>query len=994
MSGSGSGSGSQGEEATAVVSGAAPASAPVDAANDSSVSPGPGKRLGRYLVIGELGRGGMGLVLRAYDPKLQREVALKCVRTDALGSAGQARLVREARSMARLNHPNVVGVYDVEFGEHDEHDVILVMEYVRGTTLRTWLEAQPRSSREIVEGFVAAGRGLMAAHKEGLLHRDFKLDNVLVGEDGRVRVTDFGLARTVQTGTSASEDGDARSPSNERMIGSVDSRELEGVSVELTEAGAVMGTPRYMAPEQYVGLPLDARTDQYAFCVGLWRALAGRWPFEARGRALFEAKRAGPPAWPSNVAIPRHVVDALRRGLSPDPAERWPSLETLLLELQRDPSRRRRRLAILGALVLAGVGTWGLQAMQRARTLTACVEEGEQIAQTWNDARADAIAAAFEGTGISFAADTWMRARTRLDAHAHAWSETRRQVCERAEVERTLSPELGRAARACLDEHREHLHALLGQLAAPNATAVQKAATASASLPLASVCTDETRLGPWTELPDDMQVRDRVTALRSRLSDSAAALVMGQSDDALEHAQTVLEEAMAIGWSPLLAEARLAVAYAHEGLGSYEEARAAAEETFFEAGAIGREELALQASTKLIFIIGNHLAQHDEALHWGRLAQMLLQRTSRSDNFLEAGLLASLGSVHSVRGEHAEALESHERALAIREKVLGSKHLEVAKSLNSIAIVQQKRGESVKALEFNARALAILEETLGPEHPQVALSLNNIGTVHQARGEAAQAFELWERALAILERALGPEHPQVAMPLYNLGVVYQARGEAARAFELYERAQTILEKTFGSEHPSVATVLSSRGALHSDRKEYAEALELNERVLDIREKALGPEHHHVAQSLHNLGVVHKARGEYKQAVVRHERALPMLEKALGPEHPELVEVLNALAAAHDGLGAHTEAALHYERALDIQKVSDTTPSRLAYTRFGLARSLWDAGQERDRAIELATAAANSYRSLDAEEAEALAEVEAWLQRATRELGRTTRRTSR
>jgi serine/threonine protein kinase len=236
--------------------------------------------VGRYLVIGEIGRGAMGFVLRAYDPKLQREVALKRVRTGLLGDEARVRLIREARAMARLNHPNVVAVYDVELAENA--GVVLVMEYVPGTTLRQWLLRDPAPSvLQIIESFVAAGRGLAAAHTEGLLHRDFKLDNVLVGTDGRVRVTDFGLAR-VTADRGADESTGRRSHD-------------DGDDAELTAAGTVMGTPAYMAPEQHEGRELDARADQFGFCVALWRALTRKWPFEGRGNELPEAKLAGPP---------------------------------------------------------------------------------------------------------------------------------------------------------------------------------------------------------------------------------------------------------------------------------------------------------------------------------------------------------------------------------------------------------------------------------------------------------------------------------------------------------------------------------------------------------------------------------------------------------------------------------------------------------------------------------------------------------------------------
>jgi eukaryotic-like serine/threonine-protein kinase len=665
------GSTSRHEDETAVVapSGESSSHAPAASVERGSVATVPtvGGQLGRYLVIEELGRGGMGVVLRAYDPKLQREVALKIVRTDALEASAQARLVREARAMARLNHPNVVAVYDVELGE----GVMVVMEYVPGLTLGRWLEGETRSYAETIERFIAAGRGLAAAHAEGLLHRDFKLDNVLVGEDGRVRVTDFGLARVSASPSRESGSDDI----SDIRASSKDARPREDrATVELTVAGTVMGTPRYMAPEQSANREIDARADQYAYCTALWRGLTGRWPFDGRGRALLEAKRRGPPRWPSDVAVPRHVVEALRRGLAAEPADRWPNMPALMAELGRDPSRRRRRMLAAGVLALVAVGAWGVQHLQRARALAACSSEGAAIEDVWNEARADAIAAAFDETGLSYAADTWSRSRTRLDDYAEAWKSTRRATCEQAEVERTLAPELAQASWACLDEQRDELDALLQQLEAPDATVVKKTATATASLPLVRACTDENRLRHRTDPPTDPAAREQIRALRSRLSRVAAARATGRYAEALEEAEAVLEEASGLAWAPLVVEARLAAAGARQQLGRYEDARARYEEAFFEAAASARDELALDAAAQLVFVTGYQLAQPDKGRHWARLSQMLVDRLGLSDDLTVAMLLNHLASVHDATGAYEDAKALDERALAIREKTLGPEH--------------------------------------------------------------------------------------------------------------------------------------------------------------------------------------------------------------------------------------------------------------------------------------------------------------------------------
>ena len=317
-----------------------------------------GATVSRYVVLEEVGRGGMGRVLRAYDPKLQREVALKEVRGDALDETATERLVAEARAMAKLAHPHVVSVFDVE--ELLTGEVVLVMEYVAGRTLKAWLrEQEDRPWREVVDRFMAAGRGLVAAHEAGLLHRDFKPANVLVATDGTVKVTDFGLAKPgglAPRGELSSLDG-----------ASVDDLLVEGSPNEsLTRDGLVLGTRRYMAPEQQRGEALTPAVDQYAFCVALWEALCGAPPFSGA-----KDKLAGPPRWPG-TSTPRPIALAITRGLSPRAQDRWPSMAALLEALVWDPAGRRRRwlLALGGAgvLGLAGV-SWQGWAQARGRAV-------------------------------------------------------------------------------------------------------------------------------------------------------------------------------------------------------------------------------------------------------------------------------------------------------------------------------------------------------------------------------------------------------------------------------------------------------------------------------------------------------------------------------------------------------------------------------------------------------------------------------------------------
>ncbi|HEX7702785.1 MAG TPA: serine/threonine-protein kinase [Kofleriaceae bacterium] len=290
----------------------------------------PGTHVGRYVIREIIGKGGMGVVYGAEDPDLHREVAIKLLRHDFARTQPDAtrRIVREAQAMAKISHPNVVAVFDVgTFGDQ----VFIAMERVHGGSLRDWIGRQV-SIAAIVDAFVAAGRGLIAAHDAGVVHRDFKPDNVLVGDDDRVRVTDFGLAL---------DESSDRLSSPELASGTL----------------PIAGTPAYMAPEQHAGANLDPRTDQFSFCVALYEALYGRRPFAGSTRTELVATVSSGTvtAAPVGSRVPRSLRAILVRGLSPTPGDRFPTMTELLRALGRDRGRRPRQLARGAAVLLLAV---------------------------------------------------------------------------------------------------------------------------------------------------------------------------------------------------------------------------------------------------------------------------------------------------------------------------------------------------------------------------------------------------------------------------------------------------------------------------------------------------------------------------------------------------------------------------------------------------------------------------------------------------------------
>jgi serine/threonine protein kinase len=311
-----------------------------------------GSSLGRYIIIEMVGTGGMGVVYAAYDPELDRRVAIKLLHPfrDGSGSAGtRARLLREAQALARVTHPSVIPVYDVGMFEDE---VFLVEEYLDGGTLASWTDGK-RPWREVLEAFYRAGRGLHAAHAAGIVHRDFKPENVLLGRDGRVRVTDFGLAR-------AEEGADFDDDTVTQEIVLPDSGRR--LSAPLTEQGAVVGTPAYMSPEQHRGQAADARSDQFSFCVSLYEALYGERPFASKDTTCARVREA-----PTGSQVPTWLRRVLMRGLSADRVQRFASMSALLDALSVKPKRRQaRRAALAAALAIACGGALAARLAWRA----------------------------------------------------------------------------------------------------------------------------------------------------------------------------------------------------------------------------------------------------------------------------------------------------------------------------------------------------------------------------------------------------------------------------------------------------------------------------------------------------------------------------------------------------------------------------------------------------------------------------------------------------
>jgi tetratricopeptide (TPR) repeat protein len=838
-----------------------------------------GTRVGRFLVLHPVGAGGMGVVYAAYDPELDRKVALKLLRAGRERRGEAQRLLREAQAIARLSHPHVVSLFDVgAWG----NEVFLAMEFVEGGTLTRWLKAG-RTRREVLQAFVAAGEGLAAAHRAGLVHRDFKPDNVLVGQDGRVRVTDFGLARQVAEPSPAPEPH-APEPAPTGLLAQT-----------LTGTGALVGTPAYMAPEQHAGHAAEARSDQFAFCVALWEALHGERPFAGQSAAeLGEAKREGRVRPPRREArVPERLRRLLLRGLSPRAEERFPSMEALLEGLRRQTASPRRRWALAGAtlvgalLAAAGLGATG------ARARLMCRGTAEDLAGSWDRARREVMRQAFDATGLPYATRAFERSARVLDAYARAWTGARVEACEATHVRGEQSEALLDARMQCLNERRLALRSTAELLASADGGLVERALQAAEALPRVEDCAALQALSGLQPPPQEAEARGRFEAARAEVARALALRNAGRFAEALKVVEGAVASAEALGHAPLQADALLEQAASHIALRQSTEAEATLHRALQRAEVGRHDVVAARAASYLTLLTGTIQRQHAPAHHWAELAKAIIERAG-GDPVAESIRLSFLGATLLDEGREEEAFAHLTQALTLRQQHVGAEDTTVAQLYNSMGNGLAQLGRIEEALAQHRKGLAIRERELGPEHPMTAISLSNVAMGLLRQGKATEAIPLAERALAIQERALGPEAFFVGNALEPLALVYWRAGRTEDAATLLGRAGAIYEKLHGPEAPLLARVYSTLGELRLEQDDFQGALEPLRRALAINEKLLGASHPDFTSALSKVGIAYLRLGRTREALVPLERAQRILDSGEGKAHLDEVRAEVAL----------------------------------------------------------------------------------------------------
>jgi len=870
------------------------------------------RAIGRFQILRRLGQGGMGVVFSAYDEELDRRVAIKLLRGDRLRDPEALQLFRsEAQAMARLSHANVVQIYEV--GEH-EGQLYIAMEFVQGRTLRRWLQ-EPHAWRERLAVLCQAGRGLEAAHMAGLVHRDFKPDNVMIDAGGRVRVLDFGLAQTNEDRIGAAVGLAAHSFSGLRMTGA--------------NTRGIAGTPAYMAPEQQANGTVDPRSDQFAFCVVLYEALYGERPFQAQtAEALAESITRGrikPPR--RDRGVPRWLERAILRGLAVDPAARWPTIGALLATIERDPARRRW-MWLTGSVVVASLAVATAAVLGRDDPAARCSDAGERLVGVWDETRSAAVEQAMLATALPYAERAWQTTRASLDRYAQAWSAMQVDACEATHVRGEQSAELLDLRMACLRRALTELDALVGVLETSDAAAVEYAARAPGSLPRLEACADAEALHhPRRPEPEVVAAAE---GLRDELAVVKAKIRVGRFAEAQAAIAPLLARAEALGEPTALAEVLFFHGDLAGKLGDYEAASRELERSFTRALVGADDQAAARAAIESIFVSGYFRALQADGVRWSEIAEALLDRQGER-GLLRARLANYVAVLHEERGDQFGAAALHRQSIALNRQI-GAAPFTIAAGLNNLAVALGNSEREDEAIVAYQEALAIYSEAVGEQHPNYATTLDNMATAYAARGDLDTALRLHLDVLQRRERLIAPTHPNLAVTLANIASVYLDRGEPAAALPYAERAVAVTRAALGDRHP--LTLTCEAGLAH----------------------------------------VQARLGDFTQARTRVERTLALIRETAMDRPQELAFPIFALAEIDLAAGDPAAAAAGFARTLELRRLHGGASRReLGSATFGLVRARWAIGAHDGLAELLAQADAHFAAIGDAGERRKIAD---------------------
>ncbi|MGH1347117.1 MAG: protein kinase domain-containing protein [Nannocystales bacterium] len=875
--------------------------------------------IGRYRVTDTLGHGAMGVVYEAWDDELQRTVAVKLISRDAEVGQAEHRFRREALALAKLAHPNVVTVHEV--GLLDGR-LFIAMEMVRGETLDAWLRAEERTWEATLDVFIQAGRGLEAAHEAGLVHRDFKPSNCIVGESGRVRVLDFGLARGAAD--LLDEDVAATFPA------------VSSLDVSVTRTGATVGTPAYMAPEQLRGGDVSASSDQFSFCVALYEALEGVRPFAGKCIVDIHGNIEAGNVQRGTGRTPRAVLRIVGRGFAVSPSDRWPDLAALVDALQEIPNARGRRrrawwMTGVGALALATAGTALLPEQPCAEPPTTRI---------WSPPRRSTLETAMEGS------TAWETLDAAVSRWGRDWSEAHASTCKAARVDgRTTEMVLARQ-RACLERRENTVDVLLDGLAGTDAPR-HHAADVVRRLPSLDDCRSAEAVLGQGEPPPASQ--PDVATVQSLLDESVASLTVGDIDRADALVETAERLATKVGHAPLLADIglrRAEIGRQRDADGGGQSLR----DAFKLAESSACDTAAADAALLLVFL---SLDRDDlqAARRWRDVAEAKLERTGAGAK-RRTQLAHANAELALVVGDFDAAEAASKEALRDCAEAAGEDSLLCADALEARARVVEWTGSPDESEVEHGRALQAFRRLLGESHPSVGTALLNRGLFRMGVGHLDAASADFDAALPILETGRLPRVQ--AQLLLARAQLDSMRGQLE--LSALQRVETLLD-AYPVGDSQRTDYESALAAFYLRLKQPEKALEIYERVLAAHESTSERIPGLVALDHSNLGECLLELDRLREARVRFSSALKRLEGEVSTTDPRLSYPLTGLGRVLVAQGHHDRAAELLERSLAIATEHPGDVVLLAQTQWALARAL---GVESKRGQSLARASRDGF----------------------------------
>lgn len=871
--------------------------------------------IGRFVVEARLGVGGMGIVYRGYDPKLNRRVAIKVLdlrRVSANPAVTHKRLMAEAQALAQLSHPNVVSVHDVESLEDYREDarLYLVMEYVDGPTLRQWLKEE-RPLAERIELLLGAGRGLAAAHAAGLVHGDFKPENILVGADERARVADFGLALPI-----LELDGASIHDSREPLLfgdaqGPDDTIRFEPDTSDITLSG-VFGTPAYIAPEQFLRARVDARADQFSFCVVACEVLLGRRPFEGTGiEALAKAALAGEFVDLDAHDVPRSVRAALKRGLAADPAHRFATMDELLARLRAGFAPRRGRRRSLVAAATAGAtaaGLWfALSAPAATDPTPKCDSAEDRLAPVWTQARAETITARLrDATPRGSEAATILV--DRIDDQVQRWGTAWTRNCTSPADETTQQ-----RTEACLDARLVELRGLVDALADPTAELQAPLALLDRLQPVRA-CAETERLDAARPVPLEASLRVQVDAVRNDLLTPAELATTLGRQQAVSLAEQGVTRAHTLGYRPLVAEAELVLGLALWAADRRDEAIETVEAAHLSAQASRHAYVLAEAATTR-----TTMAYESADLETGRV--WLARAEAANDAAggeprLSVRLRVATCAAALRDGDFPLAVEECERGQALIDSGAQVDAHQRAALLTNLGIAETTSGLFARAeVSFRSATEAAALDLAGHDAVMHAIDLHS-GHMAYERGDYEQAIYRYRVALQRLESAGTQPAGRKTPALVSIASALQALDRLDEAEVAYDE---VLELAISiDDHWTIRQVRNEQGWLLLSRGQTQAAYEAWTQQRGPAREQLGADHPLVLELDNNIGEAQALLGEVDEGLAKMGEVIATVEQIYGPDHAELAIYLPVRASVAAKVGRWQTCVDDYDRTLAIE----------------------------------------------------------------------------